>query len=119
MRTVGVVGAVALVLASAASSRSSVAESAALVFGRSVGNIATASVRSLSKDETFGPPLWSPDGQMILFEPGGGADLTVISLADGSRQQLSGTDSSDAYAWAPRGRVIAYSDLSVQGIFLV
>jgi dipeptidyl aminopeptidase/acylaminoacyl peptidase len=77
--------------------------------GLDVVDVVTRSVRSLSRDEVFGPPLWSPDGQMILFEPGDDHDLTVISLADGSSQQLSGTESSDAYAWAPRGRVIAYS----------
>lgn len=212
MRTVGVVGAVALVLASAASGRSTVAESAALVFQGSVGNIeaiyavaddgthltqlsvgpddsdpawspdgsqiaylrdngarggrrsvdlmvlgptgrnprrttrgaliswfswspdskqiavaddrrglviievATASVRSLSKDESCGPPLWSPDGQMILFDPCP-RGLTVINLGDGSSRLFSGTRSVGAYAWAPRGKTIAY--VGSDDLFLV
>jgi Tol biopolymer transport system component len=212
VRTVGVVGAVALVLASAASGRSTVAESAALVFKGSVGNIeaiyavagdgthltqlsvgpddsdptwspdgsqiaylrdngarglrrsvdlvvldatgrnprritrgaliswfswspdskqiavaddrrglviidvATASVRSLSKDKSCGPPLWSPDEQMILFAPCLDG-LTVISLGDGSSRPLTGTRLARAYAWAPRGSTIAY--VASDALFLV
>jgi Tol biopolymer transport system component len=85
--------------------------------GLVIVDVATTSVRSLSEDDGCGPPLWSPDGQMILFEPCGGDDLTVISLGDSSSRRLSGTDSSDAYAWAPRGRVIAYG--GSDGLFLV
>ena len=67
VRTVGVVGAVALVLASAASGRSSVSQDAALVFGRSVGNIeaiyAVAGDGTQLTQLTAGPndtdPAWS------------------------------------------------------------
>src|SRR5262249_6315477 len=61
----------------------------------------------LSQKEAFGPPLWSPDGQTILFQPLGG-DLTLISLSDGRSRQITGTRLARTYAWAPRRRTIAY-----------
>lgn len=75
--------------------------------GLEVVDVVTASVRLLSQKEAFGPPLWSPDGQTILFQPLGG-DLTLISLSDGRSRQITGTRLAHTYAWAPRGRTIAY-----------
>jgi Tol biopolymer transport system component len=126
VRTVGVVGAVALVLASAASGRSSVGENAGLVFGRSVGNIeaiyAVAAdgtrLTQLSEGPSDESPQWSPDGSQIAYLrdseklPGFShqINLFVMDATGHNRRQLTRGALISWFSWAPDSKEIAVAD---------
>jgi Tol biopolymer transport system component len=116
VRAVGVI-ALALVLASAASGGSSVADNAALVFQRSTGNF--DAIYGVSADGTHltqlteGPndtaPAWSPDGTHIAFLRG--RDLVVMDAKARNRRKLThGALSSGWFAWSPDSTQIAFDD---------
>jgi dipeptidyl aminopeptidase/acylaminoacyl peptidase len=125
VRTVGVVGAVALVLASAASGRSSVSQDAALVFGRSVGNIeaiyAVAGDGTQLTQLTAGPndtdPAWSPDGSQIAYLRDNGVpglrpsvDLVVMDATGRNPRELTRGALIPWFSWSPDSNQIAVVD---------
>jgi TolB protein len=74
-------------------------------------------LRNLTPDGVFeSDPIWSPEGQKILFSKGG--DLYVMDAAGGGRVRLAEGETDQGiseYRWSPDGRMIAYVDTRAEG----
>jgi len=55
-------------------------------------------------------PIWSPDGDKIVYTRGNG-DLRIMNADGGSDRELTSGWNVDAPAWSPDGQWIAYSRL--------
>jgi Tol biopolymer transport system component/predicted Ser/Thr protein kinase len=66
----------------------------------------------LRRQQYVYPNSWAPDGRSILVtanRPGGGADLFVLTLADGKLQNYRQTEGTERVArYSPDGKWIAY-----------
>jgi len=75
-------------------------------------NLRLASARKLVRlskgDEPCSDPLWSPDGDRILYTRGKG-DLRVMDADGGDDRELSPGWNVGGYAWSSDGRWIAFS----------
>jgi eukaryotic-like serine/threonine-protein kinase len=71
----------------------------------------TGEKRLLDLDDVEIPTSWSPDERFLLFQtPSPGADIKVLSLADGQVSSLVGTRFTEGSAqFSPDGRWVAYS----------
>lgn len=65
-------------------------------------------VRLSRGDRPCADPLWSPDGDRILYTRGNG-DLRVMDADGGNDGELSPGWNIASYAWSPDGRWVAFS----------